>query len=86
MFQNKFYPCSFCDMKRNDLLSLVQGSATIVEYEKKFNELTKYALAFIIVEVHKCKHFQDGLKNINSTPVTATSHWSDFSKLVEATM
>ena len=54
-FQSKFYPRSFCDAKRNEFMSLVQGDVTIVEYEKKFTELAKYALSFVIDEIDKCK-------------------------------
>ena len=60
--QNKFYPLSFCDAKRNGFVNLVQGDTTIVEYEKNFTKLAKYALAFVMDEADKCKHFEDGLR------------------------
>lgn len=54
-FRNKFYPCSFYDMKRSELMNLVEGNITIVEYKKRFTELAKQALAFIANEADKCK-------------------------------
>lgn len=34
-------------------MRLVQGNMTVAEYEKKFTELAKYALALIAEEVDK---------------------------------
>ena len=31
------------------------------EYEKKFTELARYALALVTEEVDKCKRFEEGL-------------------------
>lgn len=56
---------------------------TIVEYEKKFTKLVKYALAFVLDEEDKCKCFEGGLKTAIWTPVTTCVDWSNFSKLVE---
>lgn len=36
IFKNKFYPRSFCDVKRNEFISLLQGDMTIAEHKKKF--------------------------------------------------
>lgn len=60
VFQSKFYPSSFYDAKRNEIMSLVQGDITILKYEKKFTKLTKYTLAYVLDDADKCKHFGDG--------------------------
>lgn len=49
-FEEKFYPCLFVDVKRKEFLNTKQGDMTIAEYEKKFTELTKYTISFIIDE------------------------------------
>ncbi|KAA0054935.1 TMV resistance protein N-like [Cucumis melo var. makuwa] len=49
-FKDKFYPRSFCDVKGNKFMSLVQGDTTVEEYEKLFIELAKYALTFVVDE------------------------------------
>ena len=85
-FQEKYYPKSFCDEKRKEFLNLVQGGMTVAEYEKKFTELAKYALALIAEEADKCKRFEDGLRSEIRTPVTASTEWTDFAKLVEAAL
>lgn len=38
------------DVKRKEFLNTKQGDMTIAEYEKKFTELTKYTISFIIDE------------------------------------
>lgn len=80
------YPYSFCDAKRYEFMSLVHGPMIVDEYEKKFNELAKYALAFVVDEVDKCTQFEDGLLIEIIASVMVSSNWLDFSKLVEATM
>lgn len=35
---------------------------TIVEYEKRFTELTKYEIFFIMDKEDKCKRFEEGLR------------------------
>ena len=55
-------PRSFVDAKRKEFLSLVQGYMSIAEYEKKFVELTKYVISFIMDEEEKCKCFEGGLR------------------------
>ncbi|KAA0056324.1 hypothetical protein E5676_scaffold11G00970 [Cucumis melo var. makuwa] len=58
-FKDKFYLCSFCDMKRKKFMSLVQGDMTAIVYEKRFIELAKYALAGLVIdEAEKCKWFR----------------------------
>ena len=59
---------------------------TIPEYEKKFTELVKYAVAFIMDEEDKYKRFEGGLRTTIQTPTTGSVDWSDFSKFVEATI
>lgn len=62
VFQDKLYPCSFCDEKMNEFKSLVQGDMTITKYEKKYTELVKYALTRVIDELDKYKRFKHELK------------------------
>lgn len=85
-FKNNFYPRSFFDVKRNELISLVQDDMTVTEYEKWFTELAKYALAFVVNEADKCKRFEEGLRTEIRALITISMDWSDFSKLVEVVM
>ena len=59
---------------------------SVAEYERKFTELAKYALAIVTEEADKCKRFEEGLQGEIRTPVTASTEWMNFTKLVEAAM
>lgn len=83
---DKYYPRSFCDTKMNEFLRLVQGSMYVAEYEKRYTELAKYAMTIIADETHRCKRFEEGLRKMLCTPITVNAEWTNFSKLVEATM
>ena len=39
----------FYEAKSNEFMSLVQGNMSVAEYEKKFTELAKYVLAFVVI-------------------------------------
>ncbi|KAA0042193.1 DNA/RNA polymerases superfamily protein [Cucumis melo var. makuwa] len=59
---------------------------TVVEYEKNYTELSKYATSVIEDEAGRCKRFKEGLRKEIRTPVPASAHWNDFFKLVEAAL
>jgi len=58
----------------------------VAEYEKKFTELARYALALKAEKADKCKRFEEGLWSEIRTPVMANIEWADFAKLVEAAL
>ncbi|KAA0031989.1 putative Retrotransposon protein [Cucumis melo var. makuwa] len=64
----------------------VQGDMAIIEYEKRFIELAKYALVFVTDEVDKCKRFEEGMRTEIRAPVTANMDWSNLSKMVKVAM
>ena len=45
-----------------DFLALRQGSITVVEYERRFTELSHYAMEFISMEANRAKRFEQGLR------------------------
>ncbi|KAA0047575.1 Pyridoxal-phosphate-dependent serine hydroxymethyltransferase [Cucumis melo var. makuwa] len=60
-FKNKFYPRSFCDAKRNEFMSLVQGDMIVAEYEKRFIELdATMRVKRCMVDDKKYKIFKKG--------------------------
>ena len=69
-----------------EFLNLRQGNMTVMKYEKRFIELTKYAITFILDKKDKCKQIKEGLRIVIPVPVMASANWSDFSKLVEASL
>ncbi|XP_034207089.1 uncharacterized protein LOC117620937 [Prunus dulcis] len=61
-FDSQYYPQAYHNMKMEEFLQLEQGSMTVLEYEKKFNELSKYCLPLVEDESKKCQLFTRGLK------------------------
>ncbi|MQL75030.1 hypothetical protein Taro_007407 [Colocasia esculenta] len=62
LFRAKFVPEHIQDRMEQEFLSLTQGSMTVLEYEARFAELSKYA-THIVADVHmKAKKFVMGLK------------------------
>ena len=73
--------------KMNEFLRLVQGTMTVAEYEKKYTELSNYALPIIANEVDRCKRFEEGLRReIRTLVIASSAEWAEFSKLVEVAM
>ncbi|VVA40893.1 PREDICTED: retrotransposon, partial [Prunus dulcis] len=61
-FDSQYYPQAYQNVKMEEFLQLEQGIMTILEYEKKFNELSKYCLPLVEDEIKKCQLFIMGLK------------------------
>ncbi|CAL9024787.1 unnamed protein product [Prunus brigantina] len=53
-FDGQFYPQTYQNMNMEEFLQLEQGSMTVLEYEKKFNELSKYCAPLMSDEGKKC--------------------------------
>ena len=62
IFQDKYFSESVRDGIKADFLALRQGSTTMVEYERRFTELSRYAMEFISTEANRAKRFEQGLK------------------------
>ncbi|MQL69502.1 hypothetical protein Taro_001792 [Colocasia esculenta] len=62
LFRAKFIPEHVQDRMEQEFLSLTQGSMTVLEYEARFSELSKYAPHIVTDERRKTKKFVMGLK------------------------
>ncbi|MQM10412.1 hypothetical protein Taro_043308 [Colocasia esculenta] len=62
LFRAKFVPEHIQDRKEQEFLSLTQGSMTVLEYEARFAELSKYAPHIVTDERMKAKKFVMVLK------------------------
>ena len=58
IFQDKYFPESVRDRMKANFLALRQGSTTVVEYERRFTELSRYAMKFISTEANRAKRFE----------------------------
>ncbi|MQL70069.1 hypothetical protein Taro_002366 [Colocasia esculenta] len=74
LFRAKFVPEHIQDRMEQEFLSLTQGSMTMLEYEARFSELSKYAPHIVTDERRKKKKFVMGLKPSLRTRLVAFDH------------
>ncbi|TYK22952.1 reverse transcriptase [Cucumis melo var. makuwa] len=59
IFEDKYYPSTYCEAKRDELLGLKQGSLSVAEYERKYTKLSRYADVIVASESDRCRSRQD---------------------------
>ncbi|MQL93307.1 hypothetical protein Taro_025947 [Colocasia esculenta] len=74
LFRAKFVPEHIQDKMEQECLSLTQGSMTVLEYEARFSELSKYAPHIVEDERRKTKKLVMGLKPSLRTRLVALDH------------
>ena len=61
--------------------NLKQRQMSVIEYQREFTQLSKYAPEMLVTEEEKCRKFEDGLNDHIRAHVTGFCH-DDFSKIV----
>ncbi|MQM00946.1 hypothetical protein Taro_033689 [Colocasia esculenta] len=74
LFRAKFTPEHIHDRMEQEFLSLTQGPMTVLEYEARFAELSKYAPHIVIDERRKAKKFVMGLRPSLRMRLVAVDH------------
>ena len=59
--QGKVCTKMYRDSKWKQFLNLKQRNLSVVEYEKEFSHLSKYAPELVLTEAFQCRQFEDGL-------------------------
>ena len=62
MFLEKYFPRVKREKKEMEFISLKQGNLSLVEYERKFDELSRYAPHLVDIEERKARRFERGLR------------------------
>ena len=57
----------------------------MIEYQREFTRLSKYALEMLVIEEEKCRKFEDGLNDYIRAYVIGFSH-DDYSKIVDCAL
>ena len=85
-FNTKYVTDDYKESKWKKLLTLRQGKMTVVEYEKEFSRLSKYAPESFLTEKFRCGQFEDGLhESIKRYLMAVTSLQAvNFYQLVQA--
>ncbi|KAA0063169.1 DNA/RNA polymerases superfamily protein [Cucumis melo var. makuwa] len=55
IFEDKYYPSTYCEAKRVEFLGLKQGSLSVAEYERKYTERSRYADVIVASETDRCR-------------------------------
>ena len=66
---------------RREFHNLRQRQMSVIEYQREFTRLRKYAPEILVSEEEKCHRFEDGLNDLIWAYVTGFCH-DDFSKIV----
>ena len=56
-FEEKYYSRTLREKKWTKFMNLKQGGITVVEYEQKFSELSKFAPIVVATDADRCKKF-----------------------------
>ncbi|TYJ96577.1 DNA/RNA polymerases superfamily protein [Cucumis melo var. makuwa] len=86
IFEDKYYPSTYYEAKRDEFLGLKQGSLSVAEYERKYTELSRYADVIVASESDRCRRFERELRFEIRTPITTIAKWTNFSQLVETAL
>lgn len=62
-FQKKYIREMYIEDKKQEFLTLQQGDMTVIDYEREFSRLSRYASGFIPTEADSCKRFLRGLRD-----------------------
>ncbi|XP_040931933.1 uncharacterized protein [Gossypium hirsutum] len=62
-FQKKYIGELYIEEKRKEFLVLKQGNMSVLDYEREFSRLSKYASEYVPTEAHSCKRFLRGLRD-----------------------
>ena len=87
-FGAKYVTDMYKEDKWKQFLNLKQRNLSIVEYEKEFSHLSKYAPEVDLTKAFRCRRFEDGLnESIKRYLASVTSlQQVNFYQLVQATM
>ncbi|XP_052197297.1 uncharacterized protein LOC127804471 [Diospyros lotus] len=63
LFLKKYYPANIRNQKEAEFLMLKQCSMTLIEYERKFDELSHFSPALVDTEQKRVRRFEQGLRD-----------------------
>ena len=66
---------------RREFHNLKQRQMSVIEYQREFTRLRKYALDMLVTKEEKCRKFEDDLNDYIRAYFIGFSH-DDFSKIV----
>ena len=80
-FKKQYVSRIYLSNMRREFHNLEQRSMSVIEYQREFTRLSKYAPEMLVSEEEKCRNFEDDLNDYIWAYVTGFDH-DDFSKIV----
>ena len=62
LFLGRYFPMSVHEKKRKEFLYLIQGNKTVMEYDREFNKLSRFARSLIATDKDRVERFLNGLQ------------------------
>ena len=62
LFLRRYFPISVHERKRKEFLYLTQGNKSVMEYDRKFTKLSRFARSLVVTEKDKVERFVNGLR------------------------
>ncbi|XP_040940158.1 uncharacterized protein [Gossypium hirsutum] len=62
-FQKKYIGELYIEEKKQEFLVLKQGNMSVLDNEREFSRLSRYALEYVLTEADSCKRFLRGLRD-----------------------
>lgn len=79
---DKYFPQSLRDFKEGEFLQLKQGNMTLKEYERKFDQLSRYAPHLVDMEAKKTRRFEQGL-NPDLSMILMSHRFTSYREMLE---
>ncbi|KAA0066851.1 reverse transcriptase [Cucumis melo var. makuwa] len=80
IFDEKYYPTTYCEAKRDEFLELKQGSLSVAEYERKYTKLSRYAEMIVASDSDRCRSGIRGREQRRFTPGVNVTGCQDFKR------
>ena len=62
LFLRRYFPISVHERKRKEFLYLTQGNKHVMEYDREFTKLSRFARSLVATEKDKVERFVNGLR------------------------
>ncbi|XP_017635501.1 uncharacterized protein LOC108477464 [Gossypium arboreum] len=85
-FQKKYLGETYMEDQKQEFLMLKQRDMSVVDYEREFLRLSRYATEFVPTEADRCKRFLRGLKSRGSGRFSSRSERGDRSRKGQTTL
>ncbi|XP_022861777.1 uncharacterized protein LOC111382134 [Olea europaea var. sylvestris] len=79
---DKYFPQSLRDFKESEFLRLKHGNMSLIDYERKFDQLSRYALHLVDTKIKKTRRFEQGL-NPDLSMILMSNRFTSYREMLE---